>query len=55
MASRPNILLIMTDQHNSKVAGFAGDKHVNTQHLDQIAAKSVQFNNAVCTSPVCTL
>ena len=54
MKSRPNILLIMTDEHASKVAGFAGDQYVRTQNLDALASRSVQFNTAVCTSPVCT-
>ena len=52
--SRPNILLIMSDQHNPRVAGFAGDRTVQTPHLDQLASRSVQFDNAVCASPCCT-
>ena len=55
MASkRPNILLIMTDQHAPRVAGFAGDPHVRTQNLDALAQRSVQFDAAICPSPVCT-
>ena len=54
MAQRPNILLIMTDQHAPQVAGFAGDKYVCTQHLDALAARSVQFETAICPSPICT-
>lgn len=50
----PNILIIMTDQHAPKVAGFAGDHVVRTQHLDQLAERSVHFPNAMCNSPVCT-
>ena len=54
MSSRPNILLILTDQHAAGVAGFAGDPIVRTQNLDAVAARSVRFENAVCPSPVCT-
>ena len=54
MATRPNILLILSDQHNSKIAGFAGDTNVQTQNLDALAERSVQFTAATCTSPVCT-
>jgi choline-sulfatase len=51
---RPNILLLLTDQHAPRVAGYAGDSVVQTQHLDALAARSVRFDTAVCTSPVCT-
>jgi len=51
---RPNILLIMTDQHAPHIAGFAGDPVVHTEHFDALAARSVQFDTALCPSPVCT-
>ena len=51
---RPNILLIQTDQHESSVAGFAGDPYVQTQHLDAFAQRSIQFDTAICPSPICT-
>ena len=51
---RPNILLILTDQHTPRIAGFAGDTCVRTQHLDALAAQSVRFDTAVCPAPVCT-
>ena len=54
MPSRPNILVIMTDQHAPGVAGFAGDPYARTRNLDALAARSVQFDAAVCASPVCT-
>ena len=53
-SQRPNVLLIMTDEHAPKVAGYAGDTIVQTQHLDALAAHSVQFDNAICPVPVCT-
>ena len=54
MTEKPNLLLIMTDEHNREVAGFAGDDIVDTRNLDGLAARSVRFGNAVCTYPVCT-
>ena len=54
MSNQPNILLIMTDEHHRDVAGFAGDDIVQTENLDRLAARSVQFNNATCSNPVCT-
>ena len=52
--SHPNILWILTDQHAPDISGFAGDAIVRTQNLDRLAEKSVRFENAVCSSPVCT-
>ena len=52
--TRPNILLIQTDQHASSVSGFAGDPSVQTQHLDALAQRSTQFDTAICPSPICT-
>ena len=52
--SLANILLIITDQHNSSVAGFAGDPVVQTECLDQLAVQSMQFQAASCASPVCS-
>jgi choline-sulfatase len=54
MPSRPNILLIMSDQHPAHLAGFAGDTIVQTPHLDALAAKGVRCPISVCASPVCS-
>lgn len=53
-ACQPNILLVLTDQHSPHVAGFAGDAVVRTQHLDALSSEAIQFDSAVCASPVCT-
>jgi len=50
---RPNILLIMTDQHSPHIAGFAGNGIVETQALDKLAKQSVRFDAAYCQSPLC--
>ena len=54
MNRRPNILRILTDQHARGVAGFAGDLIVDTQNLDRLAARSVRFESANCSNPLCT-
>lgn len=54
MNKRPNVLVIMTDQHIAKIAGFAGDAIVDTRHLDELAGTSARFSNAVTPSPLCT-
>lgn len=51
---RPNVLLLMSDQHKRTCMGAAGDKVAITPNLDRLAAESVRFTNAYCTNPVCT-
>jgi choline-sulfatase len=53
-SSRPNVLLIMSDQHKRSCMGAYGDRVAYTPHLDALAAKSVRFTNAYCANPVCT-
>lgn len=50
---RPNLVIILTDQHSPHVLGCAGDGVVRTPRLDQLAATGVTFRNAYCASPVC--
>ena len=49
----PNILLFMSDQHNPRVLGCAGDPWVRTPHLDRLAAGGVLFRNTYCAGPLC--
>jgi len=48
-----NLLVIMSDEHNPKIAGYAGHPIVRTPHLDALAARGTAFRNAWTTSPVC--
>ena len=52
--SRPNVLLLVSDEHNDRVAGYAGDPLVRTPNLDSIAERGLVFENAFCQAPVCT-
>lgn len=49
----PNILVIMTDEHNRKVAGCYGNSIVNTPNIDRLSREGVTFDSAYCTSPLC--
>lgn len=51
---KPNILFILTDQQRFDCAGFAGNRQIQTPHLDAIAQGGVTFQNAFCSFPVCT-
>ena len=53
MAQKPNILLILSDQHNPHILGCAGDEVVRTPNLDELAVKGTFFTNNYCPSPLC--
>ncbi len=50
----PNVLWIISDQHNAKVLGHKGHPDVRTPHLDRLAAEGTRFENAVTQNPICT-
>ena len=51
---KPNVVYILTDQWRAKATGYNGDANAITPNIDQLAAESVNFANAIGTSPVCT-
>jgi len=50
---KPNILLIMTDQHRWDCLGCAGNSVIKTPHLDRLAREGAYFQNAFSTTPTC--
>ena len=50
---RPNVLLIMSDQHNRDFMGCAGHPVVRTPALDALAEGGVRFTSAYCNYPLC--
>ena len=48
-------MFILTDQWRAQATGYGGDPNVRTPHIDRLSEKSVSFQNAVSTLPVCTL
>ena len=50
---KPNILLIMTDQHQAEALSIAGNTNLNTPNLDKLAKQGVRFENAYVTFPLC--
>ena len=52
MSDRPNILVIMSDQHSKHVLGCYGNPIVRTPSLDRLASDGVVFTDAYCASPV---
>ncbi|MFO7945610.1 MAG: sulfatase-like hydrolase/transferase [Armatimonadota bacterium] len=41
--SRPNILFIMSDEHDAGVTGCYGNDIVNTPHMDWLAEEGIRF------------
>lgn len=50
---RPNVILLMSDQHRAMSMGAYGSTEVRTPHLDALAAESVIFTRAYCQYPQC--
>jgi len=51
--SKPNIIAIISDEHDPMVSGCYGDKLVRTPNLDALAQRGVVFENCYTTSPLC--
>ncbi|MCF7837795.1 MAG: sulfatase-like hydrolase/transferase [Candidatus Marinimicrobia bacterium] len=50
---KPNILLIMTDQHRFDCLGCHGHPLVKTPHIDRLAAAGVDFQRCYAQSAIC--
>jgi len=53
MPSRPNILLITSDQQHWRMLGVH-TPGLKTPHLDRLAAQGTRFERAYCPNPTCT-
>lgn len=51
--TRPNILLISTDQQRWDALGAGGNPHIKTPNLDTLAASGVYFDHCFAQNPVC--
>jgi arylsulfatase A-like enzyme len=51
---RPNIVLVLSDEHRGQAMGHAGDVNVRTPALDRMSAQGVSFRRAYANCPVCT-
>ena len=52
-AARPNIVIIMTDDHGAHDLGCYGAQDLLTPHLDALAASGARFTNWYSNAPVC--
>lgn len=52
-SSRPNIILLLGDDHRADALGCYGNTVVKTPHLDKLASEGARFQNHFCTTPIC--
>ena len=50
---RRSCLFLIADQHRWDVAGFAGDSHAHTPHLDRLAREGTSLDALYCQVPLC--
>ena len=53
-ASKPNIILIFSDDHAQKALSCYGNEDIETPHLDRIAKRGMRFDHALVTNSFCT-
>ena len=52
--SRPNILLILSDDQGTVDLGACGTQDLQTPHLDRLAERGVRFTQFYAAAPVCS-
>ncbi len=51
---RPNIVVLVADDHGREAVGCYGNPVVATPTIDRLAAEGVRFDNAFCTTASCS-
>lgn len=49
---KPNIVLIISDEHDGKIMRCMGDPYVHTPNLDALAESGILFRSHYCASPI---
>ncbi len=52
-SARPNILLILSDDHTAEFTGCYGNPTIQTPHLDRFASEGMRFTRFFCSAPQC--
>jgi choline-sulfatase len=52
-ASKPNIIVIFSDDHALQAISAYGSPHLKTPNIDRIAREGTIFNNTFCTNSIC--
>lgn len=51
---RPNVVLIMTDNHGAWTLGCYGNRDIKTPHIDALAAGGLRMTRVFSSNPVCS-
>ncbi|HUU43948.1 MAG TPA: sulfatase-like hydrolase/transferase [Planctomycetota bacterium] len=49
----PNVVLLISDEHNPRYASVYGHPFVRTPHMERLAARGTVYDAACCPSPLC--
>lgn len=52
--SRPNVIVIFTDNQMAETLGCYGNPEVHSPNLDRMAARGLRFGNAFCANAFCS-
>ncbi|MFP6674891.1 MAG: PVC-type heme-binding CxxCH protein [Pirellulaceae bacterium] len=53
-AERPNVIVILTDNHGAWTLGCYGNTDIRTPHIDRLAKEGTLFSRAYASNPVCS-
>ena len=53
-SKHPNVLFVLCDDLRPSALGCYGSPHVKTPNIDQLANEGVRFENAFCTTSLCS-
>ena len=53
-ASKPNVLVILTDDQGYADVGVYGSRHIETPHLDRLAREGVMLTQFYAGAPLCS-
>jgi arylsulfatase A-like enzyme len=51
--NKPNIVIIMSDDHAAHAMSCYGSSINHTPNIDRIANEGIRFNNCFCTNSIC--
>ena len=54
MNSKPNVVLIFTDNQQASTLACYGNTEIHTPNLDTLASQGMKFNNAFCPNAFCS-
>ena len=52
--NKPNLLIVLSDQHSFDMVGVYGNTQIRTPNLDKFAEKGMVLKNSFSNQPVCT-